>query len=97
MDVINENTKYQNTESQNAKEEYKTLGIIQYENQIKNLKIEKHEYKQKIDNLQHSIRLLEEKKSFFCHSMGGHKWITEREGGLYGETYSYCEKCKKEC
>ena len=97
MDVINENTKYQNTESQNAKEEYKTLGIIQYENQIKNLIREKHEYMQKIDNLQHSIRLLEEKKSFFCHSMGGHKWITEREGGLYGETYSYCEKCKKEC
>lgn len=92
MDVINENT-----ESQNAKEEYKTLGIIQYETQIKNLIIEKHEYMQKIDNLQHSIRLLEEKKSFFCHSMGGHKWITEREGGLYGETYSYCEKCKKEC
>tara|TARA_B100001142_G_C14040036_1_gene541706 strand:- start:445 stop:723 length:279 start_codon:yes stop_codon:yes gene_type:complete len=92
MDVINENTK-----CQNAKEEYKTLGIIQYENQIKNLIREKHEYMQKIDNLQHSIRLLEEKKSFFCHSMGGHKWITEREGGLYGETYSYCEKCKKEC
>ena len=96
MDVINENTKYQNTESQNAKEEYKTLGIIQYETQIKNLIIEKHEYMQKIDNLQHSIRLLEEKKSFFCHSMGGHKWITEREGGLYGETFTYCEKCKKE-
>ena len=72
MDVINENTK-----CQNAKEEYKTLGIIQYENQIKNLIREKHEYMQKIDNLQHSIRLLEEKKSFFCHSMGGHKWITE--------------------
>ena len=92
MDVINENTEYSN-----SYEEYKTLGIIQYENQIKTLIREKHEYIQKIDTLQHSIRLLEEKKSFFCHSTGGHKWVTEREGGLYGETFTYCEKCKKEC
>lgn len=91
MDVINENTEYSN-----SYEEYKTLGIIQYENQIKTLIREKHEYIQKIDTLQHSIRLLEEKKSFFCHSTGGHKWVTEREGGLYGETFTYCEKCKKE-
>ena len=92
MDVINENTEYQN-----AKEEYQTKGIIQYENQIKELIHEKHEYLQKIDNLQHTIRLLEEKKTFFCHSTGGHKWITERESGMYGDLFTYCEKCKKGC
>ena len=91
MDVINENTEYQN-----AKEDYQSKGIIQYENQIKGLIKEKQDYIQKIDNIQHTIRLLEEKKSFFCYSTGGHKWITEREGGLYGETFTYCEKCKKE-
>ena len=105
MDVINENNEqetakeeYQNAkeEYQNAKEEYQTKGIIQYEYQIKELIREKREYIQKIDNLQHSIRLLEEKKSIFCYSTGGHKWITVREGGLYGETFTYCEKCKKE-
>ncbi|MDC1151633.1 hypothetical protein OAS95_03585 [Pelagibacteraceae bacterium] len=94
MDVINENTEYQNA---NAKEDYQTKGIIQYENQIKELIHEKHEYIQKIDNLQHTIRMLEEKKTFFCHSTGGHKWITERESGMYGDLFTYCEKCKKGC
>ena len=89
--MINENTEYQN-----AKEDYQSKGINIYENQIKELIHEKHEYLQKIETLQHSIRLLEEKKSFFCYSTGGHKWVTEREGGLYGETFTYCEKCKKE-
>lgn len=91
MDVINENTEYQN-----AKEDYQSKGINIYD-QIKELIHEKHEYLQKIETLQHSIRLLEEKKSFFCHSTGGHKWITERESGMYGETFTYCEKCKKGC
>ena len=94
MDVINENTEYQNA---NAKEDYQSKGIIQYENQIKELIHEKHEYIQKIDNLQHTIRMLEEKKTFFCHSTGGHKWITERESGMYGDLFTYCEKCKKGC
>ena len=90
MDVINENTEYQN-----AKEDYQSKGINIYENQIKELIHEKHEYLQKIETLQHSIRMLEEKKSLFCHSTGGHKWVTERESGMYGETFTYCEKCKK--
>jgi len=94
MDVINENTEYQNA---NAKEDYQSKGIIQYENQIKELIHEKHEYIQKIDNLQHTIRMLEEKKTFFCHSTGGHKWVTERESGMYGDLFTYCEKCKKGC
>ena len=92
MDVINENTEYQN-----AKEDYQSKGIIQYENQIKELIHEKHEYIQKIETLQHRIRLLDEKKALFCHSMGGHKWITERESGMYGDLFTYCEKCKKGC
>mgnify|MGYP005994238297 CR=1 FL=1 len=86
----------QNEEHEKAKEEYKTQSITQYENQIQTLIKEKQDYIQKIDNIQHTIRLLEEKKSFFCYSTGGHKWIHEREGGLYGETFTYCEKCKKE-
>ena len=89
MDVENE-------EHKKNIDDYQTKGVVLYETQIKELIKEKHEYIQKIDNLQHSIRLLEEKKSIFCYSMGGHKWITEREGGLYGETFTYCEKCKKE-
>ena len=24
----------------------------------------------------------------------GHKWITEREGGVYGEKFTYCKICK---
>jgi len=92
MDMINENTEYPN-----SYEEYKTLSITQYEDQIKELIREKHEYIQKIDKLQDSIRLLKEKKSLFCRSIGGHEWVTEREDGLYGETFTYCEKCKKEC
>jgi len=89
MDVENE-------EHKKNIDEYQTKGVSLYENQIKELIKEKHEYIQKIDNLQHSIRMLEEKKSFFCYSTGGHKWITEREDGLYGELFTYCEKCKKE-
>ena len=77
-------------------ENYKKKSITQYEGQIKELIKEKREYIQRIDNLQHSIRVLEEKKSFFCHSMGGHKWIHEREDGIYGESFTYCEICKKE-
>jgi hypothetical protein len=89
MDVTNE------TEEVKI-ENYKNKSITQYEGQIKELIKEKREYIQKIDYLQHSIRALEEKKAFFCHSMGGHKWVTEREGGLYGESFTYCEICKKE-
>lgn len=88
MDVTNK------TEEEN--EDYKNKSIIQYEGQIKELIKEKREYIQKIDYLQHSIRVLEEKKTFFCYSMGGHKWVTEREDGIYGETFTYCEICKKE-
>ena len=77
-------------------ENYKKKSITQYEGQIKELIKEKREYIQKIDNLQHSIRVLEEKKSFFCHGMGGHKWVTEREDGIYGESFTYCEICKKD-
>ena len=90
MDVKNE-------EHKKKIDDYQTKGVSQYEDQIKALNIEKHEYIQKIDNLQHTIRMLEEKKSFFCHSTGGHKWITERESGMYGELFTYCEKCKKGC
>ena len=88
MDVTNK--------TEEAKEDYKKKSITQYEGQIKELIKEKREYIQRIDNLQHSIRVLEEKKSFFCHSMGGHKWIHEREDGIYGESFTYCEICKKE-
>lgn len=86
----------QTKETEIAKEEYKICSIAVYEKQIKELIKEKHKYIQKIDNLQQSIRFLEEKKTFFCLSTGGHKWITEQEDGLYGETFTYCEKCKKE-
>lgn len=89
MDVTNE------TEEVKI-ENYKNKSITQYEGQIKELIKEKREYIQKIDYLQHSIRALEEKKAFFCHSMGGHKWIHEREDGIYGESFTYCEICKKE-
>ena len=88
MDVTNK------TEEEN--EDYKKKSVTQYEGQIKELIKEKREYIQKIDYLQHSIRVLEEKKAFFCYSMGGHKWVTEREDGIYGETFTYCEICKKE-
>lgn len=88
MDVTNK------TEEEN--EDYKKKSVTQYEGQIKELIKEKREYIQKIDYLQHSIRVLEEKKAFFCYSMGGHTWVTEREDGIYGETFTYCEICKKE-
>jgi len=91
MDVTNETE-----EVKLANEDYKNKSITQYEGQIKELIKEKREYIQKIDNLQHTIRMLEEKKTFFCHSMGGHTWVTEREGGIYGESFTYCEICKKE-
>ena len=57
MDVTNK------TEEEN--EDYKNKSIIQYEGQIKELIKEKREYIQKIDYLQHSIRVLEEKKNLF--------------------------------
>lgn len=86
----------QSEELENAKEDYKNGSLDQYENKINNLINEKREYMKKIDFLQHSINELREKKQFFCYSTGGHKWVTEREGGIYGELFTYCEKCKKE-
>lgn len=81
---------------QNGKENYKKDSMAQYERQLEELRKEKQDYVQKIDLLQHSIRVLEEKKSEFCYSTGGHTWVHDREYGLYGETFTYCEMCKKE-
>jgi hypothetical protein len=93
MDVINENTEYY----PNTTEDYKNKSIDQYNNQIKELLEKKHEYIEKIDQIQNSICLLNEKKESFCHSMGGHEWVKERESGMYGELFTYCKKCKKGC
>ena len=90
MDATNE------PEEITAKEAYRNQSILQYERQVKELLKEKHEYIKRIDYIQHTINELEEKKVFFCYSMGGHKWIHEREDGIYGESFTYCEICKKE-
>lgn len=86
----------QSEEVEFEKEEYKTKSIDQYEIQINNLINEKYEYIKHIDFLQYSIKELQKKKQLFCYSTGGHKWVTEKENGIYGEIFTYCEKCKKE-
>lgn len=91
MEVINENTEYY----PNTKEDYKNKSIDHYNIQIKELLEQKHAYIKKIDNIQDSIRIVKEKKELFCHNMGGHHWVKERESGMYGEIFNYCKKCKK--
>lgn len=54
MEVINENT-----------EDYKHKSIDQYNDQIKELLEKKHEYIEKIYQVQNSIRIIKEKKNHF--------------------------------
>ena len=91
MDTENE-SKYM----KDAKENYKTLSIIEYNRNISEMVKEKNEYLRKIEKIQCQIREYQNKKHKFCHITGGHDWITEREGGPYGELFTYCEKCKME-
>lgn len=52
-------------------------------------------------NLLNKLKLLEKdinNKNYeianLCKIQNGHMWITEREGGIYGEKFTYCKICK---
>ena len=55
---------------------------------IKELQIKMNEYISDNNNLQKE--LINE-----CNKIG-HKWIKEREDGMYGNTFHYCGNCGKD-
>lgn len=75
-------------------EKIKKRVIDEYNNSIIEMKKEKEMYARKIEYIQHQIHEIEHNKQLYCKSTGGHTWQTERESGLYGELFTYCENCK---
>ena len=48
----------------------------------------------KIEYFQQQIDEINKNKQQYCKRTGGHTWKSEREQGLYGELFTYCEICK---
>lgn len=56
---------------------------------------DKTNYLTMVKNIEKEIENKEREISRICKSVNnGHKWITERESGLYGENFTFCQQCK---
>lgn len=57
----------------------------------------KNEYEKKIMDIKKEIELLQYRIYRNCElKNNGHKWVTEREAGPYGERFTYCKFCNYE-
>lgn len=74
--------------------EIKKDVLEKYDHSICEMQNEKEIYLKKIEYIQHQIAEMEKNKYHYCKSTGGHTWRTEREQGLYGELFTYCEVCR---
>lgn len=74
--------------------EIKKRVIDEYNHTIDEMKKEKEMYERKIEYFQQQIDEINKNKQQYCKRTGGHTWKTEREQGLYGELFTYCEICK---
>ena len=72
----------------------KKIVIDEYNNSIVEMRKEKEMCMIKIEHIQQQIHELEKNKQMYCERSGGHTWKTERDPGLYGELFTYCENCK---
>jgi hypothetical protein len=68
--------------------------IDEYNQSITELRRDTEMYARKIEYFQQHIYEIEKNKQMYCKRTGGHTWKTEREQGLYGELFTYCEICK---
>ena len=67
------------------------------EKRIKELYELKYEYKTKILLIDKNINNLQNQIYKECEiKNNGHKWVSEKEMGPYGETFHYCELCNYE-
>ena len=56
---------------------------------------QKYEYVEKIKEIEKNIKQKGYEIANTCKNKDdGHKWISEREEGPYGERFTYCEKCR---
>ena len=59
-------------------------------NDIGELYKKKYDLIKELKIIEEKINILEKERISKCD----HKWVTEREPGVYGEKYTYCEHCK---
>lgn len=69
---------------------------IEVLNEEKNkLMNDKINYLRMIKTIEKEIENKEIEISRICKSVNnGHEWVTERESGPYGESFTFCKKCK---
>lgn len=68
--------------------------INNLKDQIITLQNDKKNLQHKIENIDHELNKKIIEVSKLCNN---HKWKIEREDGIYGEKYVYCEKCGIDC
>tara|TARA_B100000161_G_C33360569_1_gene328746 strand:+ start:245 stop:454 length:210 start_codon:yes stop_codon:yes gene_type:complete len=64
--------------------------MIEMDNEIDKLYREKYDMINKLKKIEEKIKVLEKERIASCN----HKWVTEREQGIYGNKFTYCEHCK---
>lgn len=74
-------------------EKMKMSVIDEYNQSITEMRKETEMYMRKIEYIQQQMNELEKNKQLYCKRTMGHKWKTEREEGIYGELFTYCETC----
>lgn len=68
------------------------IELHEYKNELIELK---HEYINKLNRIEEQIKVVQSQIYKQCAIKNkGHKWIREREEGMYGETFFYCEYCR---
>ena len=86
---------------ENIVKENKDENVVNETGRLSTLKLQKktlsddiYEYHMKIKETKENIIKVNKEISKECLKINGkHKWITERESGIYGEKYTYCECC----
>lgn len=54
----------------------------------------KYEYKEQLQSIEKELDIVQNQIYEQCAiKNNGHKWIREREAGIYGETFFYCKYC----
>mgnify|MGYP001404587841 CR=1 FL=1 len=69
---------------------HKIDNLEEFNDSLNKLKYEFISKVHKIEKMTKKVNILIAKN---CEKEG-HKWITEREEGPYGERFTYCEKCR---
>ena len=77
-----------------ASQPKETTKMEELKTKIQDISITIRQQELKVYSLKDQMAALEKELQYECGSVG-HNFISETEGGLYGDTYTFCSICNR--